>query len=214
MNNNSVKFGIVSKVCEGYGFAKVIDEAGAITQKEVYLPFNSLVTVDESQPVPWLTNVQDTDTEVCVGDIVAFIYHRRPVLIGRGSAPAYKWGVLSTNSSSTSEGYNDPGMKMDLQFDQQSQGQEDPEIERLARSVCGQNGVKHHRPDERPAYSTPHRGVSNRTNPNQRQNRRRQYSSTQNHQNGDVGERDRGEQVVAGVTPILQQKDAPVYTVS
>jgi hypothetical protein len=180
---NMVKFGVITKVCKGYAFARVMDNAGTVTAKEVFLGYRQFVVVDESQAQPWLTDMIDEVTEPKNGDYVAFLYNIHPVHRG-GATPAYKWGIISNHdSASSSEGYTGPLMETDSL----ESGPIDPEIDRLARSTCGQNGVRHHRPDENPAYSKPHRGVSNHTNPSQRHNRRRQYS--ENHQNGDNGQR-------------------------
>lgn len=202
---NNVKFGVITKVREGYAFARVMDNAGIVTAKEVYLGYRQFVVVDEDQAVPWLTDVLDEVTEPKSGDYVAFLYDIHPV--HRGDAtPAYKWGVLSNHdSASPSGGYNGPLMEVDSL----ESGPIDPEIERFARSIGGQNGVRHHRPDENPAYSKPHRGVSNHTNPNQRHNKRRQYSG-QNHQNGGNSQ-DHAVQVEA---PSLRVKNHVAYIVT
>lgn len=178
---NMVKFGVVTKVCRGYAFARVMDNSGTLTSKEVYLNINRFVVVDERESLPVLMNIPDPETLPQEGDYIAFLYFNHPIYCD-GATPVFRWGILSNHDSASTSGvYTGPLMEMD------SLESDDPEIERLARSTCGQNGVKHNRPDERPAYSTPHRGVSNHTNPSQRQNRRRQYS--ENHQNGDNGQR-------------------------
>ncbi len=207
--NNMVKFGVVTKVCKGYAFARVMDNAGTVTAKEVFLGYRQFVVVDEDQAVPWLTDILDEVTEPKSGDYVAFLYDIHPVHRG-GATPAYKWGVLLNQDSDHTSAY---GVYNGPLIEAHSLGPVvDPaEIDRLAKSTCGQNGVKHHRPDENPAYSKPHRGVSNRTNPNQRHNRRRQYSG-QNHQNGG-GERDQGAQQQMEA-PSLRHKDHLAYIVT
>jgi hypothetical protein len=145
---NMVKFGVITKVCKGYAFARVMDNAGTVTAKEVFLGYRQFVVVDESQAQPWLTDMIDEVTEPKNGDYVAFLYNIHPVHRG-GATPAYKWGIISNHdSASSSEGYTGPLMETDSL----ESGPIDPEIDRLARSTCGQNGVRHHRPDENPAF--------------------------------------------------------------
>ena len=154
---NLVQFGVITKVCEGYAFARVMDNTGTVTAKEVFLGSKQFVVVDETGQTPWLTDKSDENTVPKKGDYIAFLYNIRPV--HRGSAtPAYKWGVLS-NSGATSEGeYNGPLMEVDVPED------EEGELEELARSACGRNiGASHAN-----AYSQVRKGRSRHWNPNRR----------------------------------------------
>ncbi len=206
--NNNVRFGVITKVCKGYAFARVMDNAGTVTAKEVFLGNRQFVVVDEERAVPYLTDTIDEKTEPKSGDYIAFLYNINPVHRG-GSTPAYKWGILSNHDSVSSGGYNGPLMESDSL----ESGSIDPEIERLARSTCGQNGVKHHRPDQRPAYSSPHRGVANRSNPNQRRHSRQHHTPTSTRPAGlDHDSAEQGQGTVSA--PSLKGKGAPVYTVS
>lgn len=162
MKNNEVRFGVITKVCNGFAFARVMNNAGTLTVKEVFLGSRQFVTVDESGSTPWLTEKIDGITIPSKDDFVAFLYHKRPVLRG-GATPAYKWGILSNGDVASPGGYNGPLMEEDQPYDTE----EDPELEALARSVCGKNvGVSHTN-----AYTQVHKGRSRHGNPQQRHRR-------------------------------------------
>lgn len=155
---NQVQFGVITKVCEGYAFARVMDNAGTVTAKEVYLGSRQFVVVDETRPIPWLTDQRDEMTLPMKGDFIAFLYNINPVHTG-GATPAYKWGVLSNGDATSEGGYNGPLMEVDEPYPA-----EDNELEMPARSACGRNtGTSHIA-----GYTDTHRGRSRHRNPNRR----------------------------------------------
>ena len=156
---NLVQFGVITKVCEGYAFARVMDNTGTVTAKEVFLGSRQFVVVDETGPTPWLTDKSDENTVPEKGDYVAFLYNTHPVHRG-GATPAYKWGVLSNSDATTLEGgYTDPLMEADEPYPA-----EDNELDELARGACGRNiGASHAN-----AYSHVRKGRSRHRNPNRR----------------------------------------------